>query len=83
MELLANIVDCIHPLTIFAKYSILGVPGKTKEKLCPLAFLSQKIRGLQSLQISSTFKFDFIFKLLPYDETLLIANAIHVSLISN
>ena len=39
MEFFANIVDCIQPLTIFAKYSILGVSQgkcafyKTKQKL--------------------------------------------------
>ena len=50
MELFANIVDCIQPLTIFAKHSILGVSqgrcasGKTKEKLNALSFISQKIR---------------------------------------
>ena len=45
--------------------------------------LIHKKSGLQSLQISSTFKFNFIFTLLPYGETLLIANSIHVSLISH
>ena len=50
MELFGNIVDCIQPLTIFAKHSILGVSqdrcasGKTKEKLGALSFISQKMR---------------------------------------
>ena len=50
MELFAIIVDCIQPLTIFAKDSILSVSqgrcasGKTKEKLGALSFISQKIR---------------------------------------
>ena len=39
--------------------------------------------GLQSLQISPTFKFNFISTLLSCGETLLITNSIHVSLISN
>ena len=88
MELFANIFDYIQPLTIFAKHSILGVSqgrcasGKTKEKLGALSFISQKKSGLQYLQISCTFKFNFIFTLLHYGETL-IANSIHVSLISN
>ena len=49
MELFANIVDCIQPLTVFAKDSILGVSkgrcdsGKTKEKLGALSFILQKI----------------------------------------
>ena len=50
MELLANIVECIQPLTIFAKHSILGVSqgrpasGKSEEKHGALLFVSQKIR---------------------------------------
>ena len=50
MELFANIVDCIQPLTIFAKHSVLGVlqgectSDKTKQKLGALSFTSQKIR---------------------------------------
>ena len=48
MELFGNILDYIQPLTIFAKHSILGVsqsrctPGKSKEKLGALSFISQK-----------------------------------------
>ena len=86
MERSANIVDSIKLLTIFAKYSILGVSqgtsDKTKQKLGALSFISQKI-GLLSLQISFTFKYKFIFTILPYGETLLIVNSTHVSLISN
>ena len=50
MELLANIVECIQQLTIFAKHSILGVSqgrpasGKSEEKHGALLFVSQKIR---------------------------------------
>ena len=50
MELFANIVDCIQPLTISAKHSTLRVSqgrcvsDKTKEKLIALSFISQKIR---------------------------------------
>ena len=73
MELFANIVDCFQPLTIFAKHSILAVQ----------CHLFHKKLGLQSLQITSTFKFNFIFTLSPYDKTLLISNSIHVSFISN
>ena len=36
--------------------------------------LFPKKSGLQSLQISSTFKFSFIFSLLPYGETFLTGN---------
>ena len=50
MEPFANIVECIQPMTIFAKHSILAVSqgryasGKTKEKLGALLFISQKIK---------------------------------------
>ena len=51
MELFVNIVDCIKPLTIFAKHSILcvsqgykSVSDLTKQKLGALSFTSQKIR---------------------------------------
>ena len=50
MKSFANLVECIQPLTIFAKHSILGVSkgrcalGKSKEKLSALLFISQKIR---------------------------------------
>ena len=48
MERSANIVDSIKSLTIFAKYSILGVSqgtsDKTKQKLGALSFISQKNR---------------------------------------
>ena len=61
MELFANIVDCIQPLAIFAKHSILGVSqgicafAKSKEKLGNLSFISQKIRA----SISRVFGFKF------------------------
>ena len=45
--------------------------------------LFHKKLGLQSLQIFSTFKFNFLFMLLPCDETLLITHLMHVSLIPN
>ena len=50
MELFANIVDCIQPLTVFARPSLLGLShdrcdfGKTEEKLGALSFILQKIR---------------------------------------
>ena len=50
MEHSANTVDSIKSLTIFAKYSILGVSqgkctsDKTKQKLSGLSFISQKNR---------------------------------------
>ena len=51
MELAAKIVDCIQPLTIFAKHFILDVsqcyeyaPDKTKQNPGALSFISQKIR---------------------------------------
>ena len=88
MELSTKLVDCIQPLTIFAKHFILGasqiyeyVSHKSKQNPAAFSLAPQKL-GLQSLQISSTFKFNFIFTLL-YTETLLITNSTHVSLISN
>ena len=75
--------------TIFAKRSILCVSqgyeyasNKTKQKP-GCCHLFHKNLGLQSLQISSIFKFNFIFTLLSYGETLLITNSINASLISN
>ena len=50
MEPFANIVECIQPMTISAKHSILAVSqgryasGKTKEKLGASLFISQKIK---------------------------------------
>ena len=51
MELFAKISDCIHPLTIFARHSILCVSqayeyvvDKAKQKPGMLSFISQKIR---------------------------------------
>ena len=79
MESFATLVVCIAQFTIFAKHSILGVShgrcasGKSLEKLGTLLFISQKT-GLQSLQISSTFKLNFTLILLPYSGALLIAN---------
>ena len=53
MECSANIVDSIKLLTIFAKYSILGVSqgttDKTKQKLGALSFISQKNRTTVSI----------------------------------
>ena len=78
IEPFAKIVDCIQTLTIFAKHSVIGVSqgyeyfsDKTKQNLGMLSFTSQKMEQ-QSLQISSTFKFNFIFILIPCEETLLI-----------
>ena len=48
MELFANIVDCIQPLTIFAKHSILGVsqgrcvPGKPTKTWCVVIYFNKK-----------------------------------------
>ena len=55
MEPFANLVESIQPLTIFEKYSILGVSqgrcvsGKSKEKLGVLLFISQNIRAATSV----------------------------------
>ena len=69
VELSAKIVDCIQQLTIFVKHFILDVSqgyeyasDKAKQNPGALSLIPQKIR-LQSLQISSTFKFNFIFTL--------------------
>ena len=46
MDLFANILDCIQPLTIFAKHSVLGVSqgkcasDKNKQKFGALSFTS-------------------------------------------
>ena len=89
MEFSTKIVDCIQPLTFFAKHFILGVSlgyeyvsDKAKQNHGALLLNPQKIRTALSLQISSIFKFNFIFTL-PCSETLLITDSIHVSLISN
>ena len=87
MELSA-IVDCIQPLTIFAKHFILGVsqgyeyvPDKAKQIPGASPLIPQKIRTAISANYS-TFKFNVIFTI-PCDETLLITNSINASLISN
>ena len=82
MELFAKIVDYIEPLTIFATHVILGVSQGYEKNPVAFSFISQKL-GLESLQISSTFKFSFIFTLLPCAVTLLITNSIHLSFILN
>ena len=47
MELFTNVVECILPLTIFAKHSIVGVSkgrcasGKSKEKLVRCIYLTK------------------------------------------
>ena len=84
MELFANIVDCIQPLTILQNtpYDVfyrVNVPLIKLSKNLVHCHVFHKNLGLQSLQISSTFKFNFIFTLLPYGETLSVANGIHVS----
>ena len=51
MELSAKIVDCIQPLTVFAKHFILGVPqsyesafDKAKQNPGALSLIPQKFR---------------------------------------
>ena len=50
IEPFPNLVECIQPLTIFAKHSILGalkgryVSGKSKEKFGGFLIISQKVR---------------------------------------
>ena len=89
MELFAKIVDSVQPLTIFAKHFILGVShgyvyaSDQLNRILVCCHLFHKKLALQSLQISSTFKFNFIFTLLRCGETLLITYSIHASLISN
>ena len=83
MELFANIVDCIQPLNILQNtpYDVfhrVNVPLIKLSKNLVRCHVFRKNLGLQSLQISSTFKFNFIFTLLPYGETLSVANGIHV-----
>ena len=52
-------------------------------KILVRCHLFHKKLRLQSLQVSSSFKFNVIFTLVPCGETLLITNSIHVSLIPN
>ena len=59
MALSAKIVDCIQPLTIFAKHFLLGASqgfenasDKTKENTGALPFISQKITTAISANFS-------------------------------
>ena len=79
MELPVKIVNCIQPLTTFAKQFILGISQgyeyasyEAKQNPGALSLIPQKTSTI----ISSTFKFNFIFTL-PCGETLLITNSIH------
>ena len=85
----AKIVDCVQPLTIFAKHFILGVSqgyeyasDKAKEIPSALSLILQKVGTVISANFYFTFKFSFILTL-PCGETLLITNSIYVSRISN
>ena len=69
------------PDQLFQKVMIMALI-KVNKILLHCHFTHKKL-GLQSLQISSTFKFSFMFKLLPYTEALLTKNSIHVPLISH
>ena len=88
MELFENIVTVFSrwlflqniPCMVFHRVDVPLV--KLKKNLVRCLLVNKKSR-LQSLQISLTFKFNFILTLLPYCGTLLIANSIHVFLISN
>ena len=78
MKFCAKKVDCVLPLTIFAKHSILGVSQGYE---CYL--FHQKI-GLQSQRSFSTFKLSFILALvIPCPEALFITNSIHTSMTSD
>ena len=69
MELFAKIVDCIQLLTIFGKHFLLsdsqGYEYMSEIKILVCCHLSHKKLGLESLQISPTFKFNFTFTFLP------------------
>ena len=83
MEFSTKIVDCIQPLTIFAKHLILGVSQSyeyvsDKAKQNPGALHSTEN---QDCNLCKLLKFNFIFTL-PCSETLLITNSIRLSLIS-
>ena len=88
MELFVNIVDCIQPLCVFAKHSILGVSQgicvsvKPKEKLGALSFISQKIRTAISADFFH-FQIQFYLHIIILRWDNIIANSIHVPLISN
>ena len=84
MAFSTKIVDCIQPLTNFAKHFILGasqsyeyVSNKAKQNPGALSPISQNVGAA----ISANF-FHFFFTL-PSGETLMIKNSVHVSLISN
>ena len=58
MEFSTKIVDCIQPLTIFAKYSILGVSqgyeyfsDKAKQNPGALPLIPQKVRTVISAKL--------------------------------
>ena len=88
MELSENLVTVFSrwlflqniPCYVFHRVDVPLV--KLKKNLVRCLLVNKKSR-LQSLQISLTFKFNFILTLLPYCEALLIANLIHLFLISN
>ena len=91
MKFCAKKVDCVQPLTIFAKHSILGVShgyecvsDETKKKYLMRCYLFHQKIELQSQRIFSTFKLSFILTLLiPYAEAFFITNSIHTSMTSD
>ena len=90
MELFAKIVDCIQPLTIFEKHSILGVSqcyehasDKTKQNPDALSFIWEKVELDGNFCNFFHFQIQFYLNIITLGETLLIPISINVSLISN
>ena len=70
MEHFAKVVDCIQPLTIFAKHFVLGVAqgyenasDKTKQSRGALSFISQKISPVVSANFFH-FQIQFYFNII-------------------
>ena len=70
MEHFAKVVDCIQPLTIFAKHFVLGVSqgyenasDKTKQSRGALSFISQKISPVVSANLIH-FQIQFYFHII-------------------
>ena len=83
MDASAKLVECIQPLTVFTKRSILGisqgfeyVSNKTKQKPTALSFISQELRFVPFLNSNLSPHYYYVLRLL-------ITNSINMSLISN
>ena len=82
MEKLYSAVDYFYKTLHEMFHWVMNMPLIRLNKILMRCHLFHKKLGLQYLQISSTFEFIIVFTL-HCSETLLIANSVHVSLISN